>query len=92
MAWGHRLKRLTKKEQKLCRTLGWCCANRACKAAAEYMSNYSYRSAHGHVAHVRRPFCPAHARQYAMRYTLAWPTRDRQVKIRLDDLLFSRAA
>jgi hypothetical protein len=81
MAWGHRLKRLTKKERELCRSMGWGCG--ACDSAVEYVSNYSYASARGHAAHARRPMCADHARLFAMRYCLAWPTQDGRVRIRL---------
>jgi hypothetical protein len=81
MAWGHRLKRLTKKERELCRSMGWGCG--ACDRVVDYVSNYSYTSARGHAAHARRPLCAEHARLYAMRYCLAWPTQDGRVRIRL---------
>jgi hypothetical protein len=81
MAWGHRIKRLTKKERELCRSMGWGCG--ACDAGVEYVSNYSYTSGRGHTAHARRPLCPEHARLYAMRYCLAWPTQAGRVRIRL---------
>jgi hypothetical protein len=81
MAWGHRLKRLTKKERELCRTRDWGCWG--CDVSVEYVSNYSYTSAHGHAAHARRPLCPSHARLFAMRYCLAWPPQVGKVKIRL---------
>jgi hypothetical protein len=81
MAWGHRLKRLTKKERELCRTRGWGCAS--CDDPVDYVSSYSYASGHGHAAHARRPMCGDHARVFAMRFGLAWPTQDRKVKVRL---------
>jgi hypothetical protein len=81
MAWGHRLKRLTKRERELCQTLGWGCG--ACDETVEYVSNYSYASTRGHTAHARRTLCPEHARLFAMRYCLAWPTQDARVRIRL---------
>jgi hypothetical protein len=81
MAWGHRLKRLTKKERALCKSMAWGCGS--CDESVEYISNYSYASARGHAAHARRPMCPTHARQFAMRYCLAWPTQGGRVKIRL---------
>jgi hypothetical protein len=81
MAWGHRLKRLTKRERELCRSMGWGCG--ACDDAVEYVSNYSYTSARGHAAHARRPLCAEHARLFAMRYCLVWPTRDGRVRVKL---------
>jgi hypothetical protein len=82
MAWGHRLKRLTKRERELCRELGWGCA--ACAGDVDYVSNYSYASVHGHAAHAKRPFCAAHARQFAMRHCLAWPARGARIRLDLD--------
>ncbi len=82
MAWGHRLKRLTKREQYLCRE--WGCGAASCQAALEYISTYAYVSARGHATHARRPFCAEHARQFAMRFCLAWPTRDGRVRIRFE--------
>jgi hypothetical protein len=81
MAWGHRLKRLTKKERELCRTMAWGCSG--CDRQVDYVSNHSYASAHGHAAHARRPLCAEHARLFAMRYCLAWPVQGSRVKIRL---------
>jgi hypothetical protein len=81
MAWGHRLKRLTKRERELCVSMGWGCGT--CDEPVEYVSNYSYASVHGHAAHARRTMCPGHARVFAMRYGLAWPTQDSRVKVRL---------
>lgn len=81
MAWGHRLKRLTKRERELCRSMGWGCG--ACDDGVEYVSSYSYTSAHGPAVHARRPLCAEHARLFAMRYCLAWPTQDGRVKVRL---------
>jgi len=81
MAWGHRLKRLTKRERELCRSMVWGCG--ACDNAVEYVSNYSYTSAYGHAAHARRPLCADHARQFAMRYCLVLPTQDGRVRVKL---------
>ena len=81
MAWGHRLKRLTKRERELCRTLGWGCGGGgACEAGVEYVSNFSYASFRGHATHAKRPLCAEHARQFAMRYCLAWPTRGARIR------------
>jgi hypothetical protein len=81
MAWGHRLKRLTKRERQICQSMSWGCG--ACDAGVEYVSNYSYASIRGHTAHARRPLCPEHARQFAMRYGLAWPTQNGRVRAKL---------
>ena len=35
MAWGHRLKRLTKRERDLCRSMGWGCAG--CRQNCEFV-------------------------------------------------------
>jgi hypothetical protein len=82
MAWGYRIKRLTKREKERCRSLGWGCAG--CGGGVEYISNYSYNSANGHAAHARRPMCTEHGRQFAMRHCLAWPARSNKVRIRLE--------
>jgi hypothetical protein len=83
MAWGHRLKRLTKREKDLCRSIDWVgCAG--CGGNVQYLSNYSYASAGGHAAHARRPMCTRHARQFAMRHGLAWPARPTRVPIRIE--------
>ena len=82
MAWGHRIKRLTKREKDLCRSMGLECAG--CGAGVEYFSNYSYTSARGHAAHARRPMCIEHARQFAMRHCLAWPARMAGVRVRIE--------
>jgi hypothetical protein len=82
MAWGHRLKRLTKSEKGRCRAMEWGCAG--CGAAVEYVSNYSYASARGHAAHARRPMCADHARQFAMRHCLAWPSHLARVRVRIE--------
>jgi hypothetical protein len=82
MVWGHRLKRLTKREKDRCKSMGWGCAG--CGAEVEYVSNYSYNSNRGHAAHARRPMCGPHARQFAMRHCLAWPARVSRVRVRLE--------
>jgi hypothetical protein len=83
MAWGHRVKKLTKKERETCRTLGWGCGG-GCGKHADYLSNYSYASVHGHASHAKRPLCADHARQFAMRYVLPWPVRGGKVRIRFE--------
>jgi hypothetical protein len=80
MAWGHRLKRLTKRERELCRALGWGCGGAACDEGVEYLSNFSYASVHGHATHAKRALCAEHARQFAMKYCLAWPTRGARIR------------
>jgi hypothetical protein len=80
MAWGHRLKRLTKREKDLCRSMALGCAG--CGEDVEYISNYAYASAHGHATHARRPMCATHARQFAMRHCLAWPAKAK-VRVRI---------
>jgi hypothetical protein len=92
MPWGHRLKKLTKREKDVCRLLEWSCGVASCHESVEYISTYSVASAHGHALHKKRPFCPPHARQFAMRNTLAWPTRDGKVRIRLPPLRALSAA
>jgi len=92
MAWGHRLKRLTRREREECSRLGWGCGAGGCAHPVEFISTYSYVSAHGHAAHARRPFCAAHGREFAMRHTLAWPTRDGRVRIRWAALTGTRSA
>lgn len=84
MAWGHRLKKLTRRERIWCRTLGWGCSVATCDEAADYVSTYSYASGSGHAAHATRTFCAEHARAFAMRYCLAWPTPDGRVRIRFE--------
>ena len=68
MAWGHRLKRLTKRERELCRARGWGCGGR--DEPVEYLSDYAFDSTRGHAAEAHRPLCAAHARQFAARYRL----------------------
>lgn len=88
MAWGYRLKKLTRREKTLCRSMGLDCGAPGCDTDAEYLSNYSYTSAHGSATHAKKCLCTEHARSFAMRHTLAWPTQDNKVKIRFD---FDRA-
>ena len=68
MSWGHRLKRLTKREIAECRTLGWGCG--ACDGTVAYVSDYCYASADGHAAQARRTLCAEHARVFAARLRL----------------------
>jgi hypothetical protein len=92
MAWGYRLKKLSRREKTVCRSLGRDCAAPGCGDDAEYISNYSYVSVHGTATHAKRTFCTDHARAFAMRHTLAWPAQAAKVHIRLFDVPRVRAA
>jgi hypothetical protein len=63
MVWGHRLKRLTKRERELCQ---WGCG--VCDEPVEYLSDYDFDSRRGHAAQAHRPLCAEHARQFAVRF------------------------
>ena len=92
MAWGYRLKKLSRSEKSVCRSMGRACAAPGCGDGAAYISNYSYASVHGGATHAKRTFCADHARSFAMRHTLAWPTQDAKVRIRLFEAVRVRAA
>ena len=80
MAWGYRLELMGGREAVRCRENERGCAVGNCRHIPQYLSAYRYTRTNGRAVTATRPLCVTHARQFSMKYSLAWPDTLRRIK------------